>query len=199
VTSARTASKPVAKSKKRAASSAPSSPLRRALSSARRSAPVVAVSNEAGRVGVSAAKAAPTQVERMLAALGSPFVEVSVTFVDDFAIRDLNREFRKKNKPTDVLSFPQLDAPLEALAAKGATPTLLGDIVISVPTALRQATERKHTLDREIVTLLAHGLLHLFGFDHRNDAEEREMDAYARVLAAAAHNRAPLTLRLSRG
>jgi probable rRNA maturation factor len=170
-------------------------------------APIVAVKNEAGKVGAPVAKAAAEQVGRMLGALGAPFVEVSVTFVDDFAIRDLNREFRKKNKPTDVLSFPQVDEPLALVGAQSrpptsgrspASPALLGDIVISVPTALRQAEERDRSLSREIVTLLAHGLLHLFGFDHRTDAEEREMDAYARVLEAAALSRVPLALTLAR-
>ena len=131
----------------------------------------------------------------MLGVLGASGVEVSVTFVDDWAIRDLNRQYRRKDKPTDVLSFPQHDDP-RSLVGKSGGGALLGDIVISVPTALRQAQERDRALSHEVVTLLAHGLLHLFGFDHRTDDEEREMDAFARVLEAAASNKRGLAFEL---
>ncbi len=162
----------------------------------RRSGPVVAVANEAGRAGATVARAAARHVTRMLDVLGTPGVEVSVTFVDDAAIRDLNRQYRKKDKATDVLSFPQHEDPRGLLGTAAAEPALLGDIVISVPTALRQAKERERALSHEVVTLLAHGLLHLFGFDHKNDDEEREMDAFARVLEAAASNKRGLAFDL---
>jgi probable rRNA maturation factor len=163
--------------------------------SPRRPEAIVRVTNETGRVGSSVARVAGRHVTRMLAVLGASGVEVSVTFVDDWAIRDLNRQYRRKDKPTDVLSFPQHDDPL-SLVGKDGGGALLGDIVISVPTALRQAQERDRALSHEVVTLLAHGLLHLFGFDHRTDDEEREMDAFARVLEAAASNKRGLAFDL---
>ncbi len=86
--------------------------------------------------------------------------QVSLLLTTDGKIRQLNRQFRGIDKPTDVLSFPAL----EALAGKVA-----GDLAISVPTALRQAREQRHTLAIEIKVLILHGLLHLAGYDHETD------------------------------
>lgn len=86
--------------------------------------------------------------------------EVSVLFTTDRAIRKLNRQFREKNKATDVLSFP---------AAGPAAAGMAGDLAISVPTARRQAAEQGHTLAVELKVLLLHGLLHLAGYDHETD------------------------------
>jgi probable rRNA maturation factor len=83
-----------------------------------------------------------------------------------------------------------------SVVTKGRGPVMLGDVVISTPTATRQAKGRKATLVEEITVLLAHGVLHLLGFDHGTDDEEREMDAYAAVLAAAAASRLPMRLKL---
>jgi probable rRNA maturation factor len=85
--------------------------------------------------------------------------EVSVLLTGDAAIRALNRKYRRKDKATDVLSFPAAETP------KG----VAGDLVISRETALSQAMERGHTLDMEIRVLLLHGLLHLAGYDHETD------------------------------
>lgn len=79
--------------------------------------------------------------------------EISVVLCDDPFIRDLNRDYRGKDKPTDVLSFAQDD------------PSILGDIVISLPTAARQAQAAGWPLESEIALLGVHGLLHLLGFD----------------------------------
>ncbi len=100
--------------------------------------------------------------------------EVGLRLTTDAEIRVLNREFRSKDKPTDVLAFAQREGP----AAK-IHPTLLGDIVISVDTARRQA---KRGLAAELLHLASHGLCHLLGYDHRDDAEEREMNARAAAL-----------------
>jgi probable rRNA maturation factor len=86
--------------------------------------------------------------------------EVSVLLTTDQAIRRLNRQFRRMNKATDVLSF---------LSPKIAAPEVAGDLAISVPTALRQAREQGHALTVEIKVLILHGLLHLAGFDHEAD------------------------------
>jgi probable rRNA maturation factor len=106
--------------------------------------------------------------------------EVSLRLVDDGAIHALNRNYRGKNKPTDVLAFAQRDS------ATGPDAGLLGDIVISVDTARRQA---RRGLYRELMHLASHGLCHLLGYDHRDDAEEREMNARAQALRDEAARR----------
>lgn len=109
--------------------------------------------------------------------------EVSVTFVDDAAIHALNREYRQVDRATDVLSFPQRekDEPLPPEPL----PAPLGDIVISVETAERQAVEYGHGVDREIGFLLAHGLLHLLGEDHATPEQEARMRQRQRELLDA--------------
>lgn len=89
--------------------------------------------------------------------------ELSVLFTDDSEIHQLNREYRGKNKPTDVLSFSQLEGAEEF----GSSP-LLGDLVISLETTKRQAKEYGTTFSEELARLLIHGALHLFGYDHEN-------------------------------
>jgi len=88
--------------------------------------------------------------------------EVTVLLADDARLKDLNRAFRRKNKPTDVLSFPAAENG-EGVA---------GDLAISVETAARQATEHGHALDDELRILTLHGLLHLAGYDHEVDKGE---------------------------
>jgi probable rRNA maturation factor len=96
---------------------------------------------------------------------------VTVLLTTDAAIRKLNRRFRDKDRPTDVLSFPTA-GPLAAEMA--------GDLAISIPTARRQAAERGHSLAIEMKVLILHGLLHLAGFDHEADAGQ--MDRRERLL-----------------
>ena len=99
--------------------------------------------------------------------------EVSVLFVTDEKIKALNFEFRKKNEVTDVLSFPQYDN----LKEEGTNEPFLylGDVVISLEQAARQAEEFGHTLEREIVYLTVHSILHLFGYDHMQEEDKKEM------------------------
>jgi probable rRNA maturation factor len=126
-----------------------------------------------------------TELARMVRAAaktdGRADFEVSVRFVDDDTIHALNRAYRKKNKPTDVLAFAHRETPAGALH-----PELLGDIVISVDTARAQAKQGLHA---ELLHLASHGLCHLLGYDHRDDAEEREMNARAAALRAEAKRR----------
>ncbi len=108
--------------------------------------------------------------------------QIDVTFCDDDFIRQLNRDWRKKDSPTDVLSFPQLDSfdnlpPGEEI--------LLGDIVISLERAAVQAEEFGHDLRREILYLFVHGLLHLLGYDHCGDEEKEKMRRTEEILLAA--------------
>ena len=102
--------------------------------------------------------------------------EVSLRLVGDAEIHELNRDYRRKDKPTDVLAFAQREAA-------GAPKELLGDIVISVDTAKRQA---RRGLYAELAMLASHGLCHLLGYDHRDDAEEKTMNARMARLRAEA-------------
>jgi probable rRNA maturation factor len=115
----------------------------------------------------------------MLVALELPRAELSVLLTDDEEIHQLNREHRQKDKPTDVLAF--------AIDEQAADPArLLGDVVISLDTAERQARSRKRPLIEEVRFLLAHGLLHLIGYDHADPVEKREMVSMTRRLVRSA-------------
>lgn len=102
----------------------------------------------------------------------APFAvsEVAIAFVDDEEMRRLNRDYRKKNKTTDVLTFPADSS----YSFPGAEARPLGDIAISIDQARRQATEEKHSLATEVRYLLLHGLIHAFGYDHTTDDGEME-------------------------
>ena len=106
----------------------------------------------------------------MLEALSLQRRELSIVLTGDDRIQELNRAYRDQDKPTDVLAFSQL----EGAFADGAG-ALLGDVIVSVPTALRQARSRNVDLTSELTMLLAHGLLHLVGWDHDTPAKDRKM------------------------
>lgn len=127
------------------------------------------------------AKEVTARATRMLQALAMPEAELSILLCDDATIHALNRDYRKKDKPTDVLAFAMREGPYAQLAGE-----MLGDVIVSLDTAARQAAEKKVPLDREITMLLAHGLLHLLGYDHRDRTEERRMSARTDALIAAA-------------
>jgi probable rRNA maturation factor len=129
----------------------------------------------------------------MLEALDMPRAELSLMLCDDPTIHVLNRQHRRKNKPTDVLAF----ALREGTALSGGD-ELLGDVVISLDTARRQAEERGHSLWAEVTMLLAHGLLHLLGYDHNTDAEERRMNARTDMLVSAAVERRGQSTRVAK-
>jgi probable rRNA maturation factor len=97
--------------------------------------------------------------------------EVSVVFADDEYIQELNRQYRGKDTPTDVLSFA-LDEGEEPGVVGGPEETLLGDIVISLETATRQAEDFGHSLERELAYLTVHGMLHLVGYDHEDEDQK---------------------------
>jgi probable rRNA maturation factor len=103
---------------------------------------------------------------RALEVLGLSRVELSVALVSDAQIKRLNKLYRNKDKPTDVLSFP--------IGEKVEDWLILGDIVISVDTAKRQAQELGHSLEEELKRLLVHGLVHLLGYDHELGGEEEK-------------------------
>lgn len=114
---------------------------------------------------------------KTLSALGCPEAEVGCLLVTDLRIRALNRRYRGEDHPTDVLAFPQGEG-----GGPPGHPGLLGDVVISVETAARQAARAGHSLEREAALLLIHGILHLLGHDHATAAERRRMWAIQRRL-----------------
>jgi probable rRNA maturation factor len=97
--------------------------------------------------------------------LGHRAAEVGVLVCDDATIHALNRQYRGKDRPTDVLSFPAGTAP-------GDGPRYLGDVAISLDTARRQAARRRIPVERELALLLLHAVIHLSGYDHEADAGE---------------------------
>jgi probable rRNA maturation factor len=139
-------------------------------------------------------------LERLLAEIGERGTSVSLTFVRDAGMRELNREHRGKDAPTDVLSFPIY--PPDAFDRSGRTrpipstvilslamgqddvpERMLGDIVVSVDTAKRQAADYGAPLERELQRLLIHAVLHLAGHDHVEPGERAAMEAEERRLA----------------
>jgi len=101
--------------------------------------------------------------------------EVSILLTDDAHIAQLNSQYRHVEGPTDVLSFSQTEGDEEPIP--GMEDNVLGDVVISVETAQRQAAEQANSLESEMDMLLVHGLLHLLGYDHAEPDEERVMFA----------------------
>lgn len=95
--------------------------------------------------------------------------ELSLVFCNDDFIQKVNKDYRQKDEPTDVLSFP--------IETENFNPEIkpIGDIIISIETAIRQAEEMKHSLEQEIIILLIHGLLHLNGMTHDNDSNKQKM------------------------
>ncbi|MDE3074602.1 MAG: rRNA maturation RNase YbeY [Chloroflexota bacterium] len=102
-------------------------------------------------------------------------MDVSLLITTDERVHELNREYRQIDQPTDVLSFSQQEGGLAFVQPP--TPVAnLGDIVISIETANRQAAEEGRSLQDEMVHLAVHGTLHLLGYDHQTDQEEAEMN-----------------------
>lgn len=125
--------------------------------------------------------------EAVIAAEGKPAsTEVSVSFVDDAAIAALNEAYRGKAGPTDVLSF-ECDSVDDGFPTEGsgAEAYELGDVVIAPDVAERQCAEFGNSFAEEMELLLVHGLLHLCGYDHIEDAEAEAMEARERELLAA--------------
>ena len=119
--------------------------------------------------------------ELVLEAVGEASSELSVDLIGDRRMCRLNCEYRKKDRPPDVLAFPMREAVVPGTAR--VTLGILGDVVISVPTARRQAKEGGRSLDEELAWLLVHGVLHLCGYDHeRSEREARRMQRRERAI-----------------
>jgi probable rRNA maturation factor len=122
--------------------------------------------------------AARTEVLAREGFAGEP-LEADVSFVTEDEIRTYNRDYRDMDSVTDVLSFPQYehvaDIRTAVIQSGGRFPVLLGDVVICRERARQQAAEYGHSIEREIIYLYVHSLLHLFGYDHEEDADKRLM------------------------
>jgi probable rRNA maturation factor len=106
--------------------------------------------------------------------------EVALGFVTDEEIHQLNKQYRSIDRPTDVLSFSMREMgedEIEIVYDEMANIEPLGDIIISIPRAIAQSQEYGHSVEREIGFLFVHGFLHLIGYDHGNEADEKEMFA----------------------
>lgn len=105
--------------------------------------------------------------------------ELSLLFTDDAHIQTLNAQWRGKDKPTNVLSFPAFE-----IEADDALPPMLGDIVLARETIVDEAALENKPLEHHLTHLIVHGLLHLLGFDHETEDEAEEMEALERVVLA---------------
>lgn len=109
--------------------------------------------------------------------------EINILLTDDASIRDINRQFREIDNPTDVLSFPMADVKNGKITNEGGDCDIdegllvLGDIVISMETAEKQSEQYGHSFERELAFLTAHGMFHLLGYDHMETQEEQAMMA----------------------
>jgi probable rRNA maturation factor len=137
---------------------------------------------EGNSAGVDGARTvARRYASRMLEALTLEDAELSLLLCNDRVMRRLNRDYRRIDRPTDVLAFAMREGqPIVSMHDS------LGDIAISWPTTQRQAREHGWTAERELCLLLAHGVLHLLGFDHVTRRQERRMMARTHMLMAAA-------------
>ncbi len=107
--------------------------------------------------------------EKILQQLELDNVELSITLTDNDTIQEINKQWRGKDKPTDVLSFPIGEKP------PGYKYTVLGDVIISLPYAKNQAKEIDITYKEEVLRLLTHGILHLLGYDHETSEEDAKV------------------------
>lgn len=119
--------------------------------------------------------------QTILSEVGESSADVCLSLIGDCRMRSLNRRFRGKDRSTDVLAFAAREARTPHAARQHSRS--LGDVVISVPTAMRQAKREQRSLDEEIVTLLVHGILHLCGYDHeRSKGEALRMQRRERIV-----------------
>jgi probable rRNA maturation factor len=125
---------------------------------------------ERGQEGALNDRELGRRVRAICVALGISRKGGSIVFVGDDQIHQLNKTYRNKNKPTDVLAFAMQEGEFASVS-----PNVLGDVVVSVPTAAKQAARAAHPLMEEVTMLVTHGLLHLLGWDHDTDAKDVAM------------------------
>ena len=129
----------------------------------------ILINNEFPEIKVDAQKI-EQQIGKVLTSLDCNEHEISILFIGDQGIRDLNQQFRDIDRPTDVLSFPQISE--DELEAPGAL--VLGDVAISLESARCQSEEHGLSFEEELTLLLIHGILHLLGYDHEISGQEED-------------------------
>ena len=126
-------------------------------------------------------------LEQLMRHLGCADRELSVLFVNDRVMQELNHTYRQRAYATNVLAFPQ-----EVGGTCGPSTPLLGDVVVSLPTAAREACALQQSVEERVLYLLIHGLLHLLGYDHERSVEDHQrMEARERELLAVLQQRLP--------
>jgi probable rRNA maturation factor len=135
----------------------------------------------AGTVSARDARTLRLRIGRVMRALERSRENVSIVLTNDEEIHALNRTYRKKNKPTDVLAFALSEGDFAEHRGR-----MLGDVIVSVETAAKQAARANKTLLDEVSMLLVHGILHLLGWDHDTPAKERRMTKETNRLLAIA-------------
>ena len=123
-------------------------------------------------------------VRAILADVGEPSAELGILFVGDQRMQGLNRRYRGKDRTTDVLAFAMREGSAPLVSRH--KPAMLGDVVIAVPEAARQAQQGRRSLDEELMVLLIHGILHLCGYDHeQSEKKARRMHRRERMILQA--------------
>jgi probable rRNA maturation factor len=126
--------------------------------------------------------------------------EISVRLTDDDEVRTLNRDYRHKDKPTNVLSFPMVQRDLlDGLANSDDGEVLLGDVVLALGVCTREAVEKGVATETHATHLIVHGLLHLLGYDHEGEAEAVAMEAIERTALGAMGLDDPYVVREAEG
>jgi rRNA maturation RNase YbeY len=143
----------------------------------------ISVQNRQRTVAIHTA-AVKRRVRRMMTYLGCSDRELSVVFGSDGLLQELNHTYRHKDRATNVLAFAQ-----HPTYEGEPVSTMLGDVIVSLPTAAREACALRQSLEERVVYLLLHGMLHLLGYDHeRSAAQRRQMEALERQVLAFLHD-----------
>lgn len=138
------------------------------------------------QLACGAVKAALAHTPYAPLAEGDIPLEVAVRFTDDATVHALNRDYRDKDKPTNVLSFPMLEPDEVDALEEGVQPeVLLGDIVLAAQTCAREAMDKGIDVTAHATHLVVHGMLHLLGYDHLDDAEADAMEAIERRILSS--------------
>ena len=150
----------------------------------------ILIDNQQNRRPIDLAKIRKT-AQAILNDLDCPEGELSILFVDDQRIHELNREYRRRDHPTNVLSFSMREGDFADVS-----PQLLGDVVISVDTAIAEAQQAGISPGERLTWLLIHGILHLFGFDHaKSQPDADEMETRTRELEEKVKGLVPAELQ----
>jgi probable rRNA maturation factor len=164
----------------------PSSPARPTL------AIDIVIGSERWRDAPEAEKVVRAAIAAVASAVSTTEGELAIVLTDDSAIRTLNRDWRGKDQPTNVLSFPSAEPQPD-------TPILLGDIVIAYETTAREALAEDKSFMHHLAHLAVHGFLHLVGYDHQTDKEAQAMETLERAVLARLDVPDPYLVRSAKG